>query len=146
MLESHWDKMHQVQKQTEHKQDRTEVLIFLIYYQLFFPVFPKPVKAPVAKLLWTAKWEGRSFWLGTSVLKAISLALEGERSMTYSTGTRMHSRAAGPCVVLTEAHPECPCPWMAEHPRAVSTASMEVLWDTQTLCKSLLRAVVPLGS
>lgn len=55
MLESHWDKMHQVQKQTEHKQDRTEVLIFLIYYQLFFPVFPKPVKAPVAKLLWTAK-------------------------------------------------------------------------------------------
>lgn len=46
--------MQQVQKQTEHKQDRTEVLIFLVYYQLFFLVFPKPVAAPVAEILWTA--------------------------------------------------------------------------------------------
>lgn len=31
MLESHGEKMQQVQKQTEQKQDRAEVLTFLIY-------------------------------------------------------------------------------------------------------------------
>lgn len=46
MLESHWEKMQQVRKQTEHKQDRTEVLIFLIYYRLFISCFPQASSSP----------------------------------------------------------------------------------------------------
>lgn len=107
--------MQQVQKQTEHKQDGTEVLIFLIYYRLFFPVFPKPVAAPMAKLLWTAgklenhqgtKWEGRSFWLGSSILTAISLALKGERSITVEEHNMEHrdTHAQQGCVLCSQRH------------------------------------------
>lgn len=102
--------MQQVQKQTEHKQDRAEVLIFLIYYRRFFPVFPRPVAVPMAKLLWTAgklenhqgtKWEGRSFWLGSSILKAISLALKGERSITVE---EHNTHAQQGCVLCSQRH------------------------------------------
>lgn len=146
--------MQQVQKQTEQKQDRAEVLTFLIYCWLFNFFLSFPQAGSGHSFGQMENWrspnepdnERRFFWLGTLFLKAISFAVKGERNSTAEeqTGDVEHregfarSRGAVPVVYSGRRDASQTAQPMASTSGAVSVASVAATWDTRSLRESLM--------
>lgn len=90
--------------------------------------------------------ERRFFWLGTPFLKAISLALRGERNITAEeqTGDMEHregfarSRGAVPIVYSGRRDASRKAQPVVSTSGAVSVASVAATWDTRSLRESLM--------